>query len=85
MHMKYRPNAVIATWMNEERTLCHSLQADGRLLVVERDNASEMWNPPTEIGLPTTSTVELEAFLSTIIDTSPVEPFGSSSSGFTRV
>jgi len=50
IHELYRPNAIIATWFNAERTAGYTLQADGTLNVVTRDCTADMWSPPTPIA-----------------------------------
>jgi len=47
----YRPNVVIAEWMNEERTRAYHLQANGDLVEISRERPSDMWSPPEHVQL----------------------------------
>ena len=43
-----RPDSVIATWVNEDRTRGFQLQADGTLVEVVRSSPSDVWSPPAD-------------------------------------
>jgi len=47
----YKPHAVIAEWMNEDRTRGYSLQANGDLVEIQREHPSDMWSPPQHLQL----------------------------------
>ena len=44
------PDAVIARWMNHEGTHGFMLQANGDLVVIERNARSDMWSPPLYVA-----------------------------------
>lgn len=58
-----RPDAVIATWEDEERLRGFELQADGKLLAIERPNRSAMWSPPEQVGELRTSAAGFHQYL----------------------
>lgn len=48
--MALSPNAIIAVWINEERTRSFQLQANGDLVETTRKTVSDVWSPPSDAG-----------------------------------
>jgi hypothetical protein len=44
------PQAIIATFENEDRTRAFHLTADGTIVAIERERRSDMWSPPEDVA-----------------------------------
>jgi hypothetical protein len=48
--MKYNPENVVVTFVNEDRTRGFMLQANGKLVENHRESPSDMWSPPEMVA-----------------------------------
>jgi hypothetical protein len=56
-------NAIIASFINEERTLAFQLQANGELVQIDRSTPGNMWSPPKKVAQLSASIESFERFL----------------------
>lgn len=59
----FSPEAIIASFINEERTRAFQLQANGVLTQIDRPTPSDVWSPPKEAAALAGSMESFEAYL----------------------
>lgn len=64
---KLTPKAVIAQWMNAERTRGYMLQANGVLVAITRESPSDMWSPPNVVGPLNGGSASFENYLHSLV------------------
>jgi hypothetical protein len=67
------PNAIIAMFMNEERTLTFELQASGDLVQIDRADTSDVWSPPRVVARLSTATEEIKSLLLSLSEADPLQ------------
>lgn len=60
---KLTPTAIIASWINEERTRGYQLQANGDLIEITRSHPREVWSPPDKVAKLSQATGSFESYL----------------------
>lgn len=60
------PSAIIAAFINEERTVAYELRADGSLSVMQRNHRTDIWSASETVAHLERATEGFESFINSL-------------------